>query len=164
MSIDAPWGPFTLPPLTTLRPVTKAASRPSTVTLVSATSHDSAVRLPACMSARSWALVVVLPSGRISTMSSASTSRTASTSLSLRTRGQSFSILINSASIAALSGVGAGVAMLALVDAELVLFCGVQPNCKNATTAVTRARKASVGNFFMNRYLLKNELANSFQL
>jgi hypothetical protein len=56
------------------------------------------------------------------------------TSCSLIIRGQSFSILVSSASIAVLSGVGSGVAIL---TALVFVFCGLaQPNCENTMSAV----------------------------
>src|ERR1700704_1709229 len=92
--------------------------------------------------------------------SSASIRRTAAASCSLIIRGQSFSILVSSASIAARSGVGSGVAILIVL---VFVFCGLaQPNWENARRAVATARTTTEKYLFMTRYSFWEQIENRF--
>jgi len=71
-------------------------------------------------------------------MSSASNFPTAAASRSFTIRGQSFSIFVSSASIAALSGVGCGVAAATMLVLPL-LFCELaQPIDMNAAALINK--------------------------
>src|SRR5258705_6060577 len=87
----------------------------------------------------------------MNTASSASMRLTALVSCSFMTRGQSFSIFLSSVSIAALSGVGAGIAFV-LVE---TVGCGAaQLNCANANSAATNDSVTTDKSLFITRLLL----------
>src|SRR5215510_6205413 len=87
-------------------------------------------------------------------MSSASTRCTAALSCSLTTRGQSFSIRVSSASIAALSGVGAGVATVT-VEGAFAFGWAAQPNNPSTQNPLaTTITKVEI--FFITRTPLNN--------
>src|SRR5712692_5472079 len=82
--------------------------------------------------------------------------RTVAASCSLIMRGQSFSIRIISASIAALSGVASATAIFALVD--VLVGCGfAHPSCKRAMT-VTKTNVDAEKYLFMGCYSSGDEL------
>src|SRR6266481_3848223 len=88
----------------------------------------------------------------MNTASSASTRLTVLASCSFMMRGQSFSICWSSGSIAAVSGVGAGIAMFVLD--EVVGWGPAQPNCAPANSAATSDGVTTNKNLFINRILL----------
>src|SRR5436853_1889455 len=92
------------------------------------------------------------------TTSSASKRRTAEASCSLMIRGQSFSIRVISASIAALSGVASATAILALVD--VLVGCGLaQPSCKRPAMIVAKTSVHVEKYLFISGYSSGDELS-----
>src|SRR2546428_10101915 len=87
--------------------------------------------------------------------------RSAATSRSLIMRGQSFSIRVISASIAALSGVASATAIFALVD--VLVGCGLaHPSCKRPAMTVTKTSVDIEKYLFMGCYSSGDELFECF--